>query len=679
MIRLVPIVSQIQLAAPQLAVWGLLALPIIALFILRVRLRREPVSTLLFWDQLMEDRRRRAWWQRLRNPLSLLLQLLLVGLVIAALVDPLWSWQAAQPRRVVLVVDNSASMNARLAEDAANRLDEARGAAGTIVRSLRDRDRMAVVTAGGLPRVHLGMTDDLRRLQTAVETVPETDSPDQLPAAVTLARQLLAGETAGEIIVLTDGGNGADSLRDVPSVSVYGVGRAADNVAITAFQVRRSIADALSYQILVEVTNFGRAATDRRLEIDLEDSPVDVVPLHLEAGQVWRQTLDHSSVDGGRLVARLAGSEALAPDGLAADALAADDVALAVLPRRDPVPVVLVTPGNLFLQNVFASIPGVALTVTSELPAEIATGTILVLHRTIPNKLPPGPMMVIAPETSTELWQIGDELASPLVSEQADDSPLLAHLRLQNVSFTGARRIQFSAEAEPLLTSPSEVPMYVRLPRQEGDVLVLDTELDQGDLPLRIAFPVMMKNAVEWFLGTKGELQPALATGQTTVIRVTQASRETIEETPTVALENGAAVESPQITAVAAVAGNRQRPEASARWVLRSPAGERFPLSAHTSALSIGPLQSTGLWMAGPREVLFGDAAPDPLDERVVPLAVNLTSAAESDLRKRPDLDPPPAPALAGMGGYSMWVYLVALAVVGLVGEWFLYQRRVVA
>ncbi|WP_164103465.1 vWA domain-containing protein [Candidatus Laterigemmans baculatus] len=656
-------IAQVQLAAPQLALWGLLAVPIIALFILRVRLRREPVSTLLFWDQLLDDRRRRAWWQRLRSPLSLLLQLLLLGLVVAALVDPLWAWQAAQPRRVVLVVDNSASMNARLPGDATDRLEEAREAAASIVRSLRDRDRMAVVTAGGLPRVHLGMTDDLRRLRTAVATVPATDAPDQLAAAVTLARQLLASEkfsnAESEIIVLTDGGSGtklstkesagsqeasseaasSEGASAAPPVTFYGLGRAADNVAITAFQVRRSVADALSYQILVEVSNFSRTAVERRLEIDLEQSPVDVVPLQLDAGQVWRQTLDHTSIEGGELVARLvapaATSDVEPADSEPADALSSDDVARAVLPRRDPVPVVLVTPGNLFLQNVLAAIPGVALTVTLEVPAEIPAGGILVLHRTVPDELPPGAVLVIHPEKSNELWQIGDELASPLVFGQTEETPLLAHLRLQNVALAGARRLEFSVEAEPLLASPTEAPLYARLSRPEGEVLVLDAELEQGDLPLRIAFPVMMKNAVEWFLGTKGELQPALATGQSTVIRA---------------------------------------PAQGAAWLLRSPRGETFPLSTDSDRLSIGPLPQTGVWRVEPRDDRErGDR------ERVVALAVNLTSAAESDLREASDFAPPPAATLAGVGGYSMWIYLAALAVIGLVGEWILYQRRVVA
>ena len=39
--------------------------PIVLLYILRIRLRRQPVSTLLFWDQLFDEKKPRSWWQRL--------------------------------------------------------------------------------------------------------------------------------------------------------------------------------------------------------------------------------------------------------------------------------------------------------------------------------------------------------------------------------------------------------------------------------------------------------------------------------------------------------------------------------------------------------------------------------------------------------------------------------------
>ncbi len=45
----------------------LIALPITLLYVLRVRLRRAPVSSLMFWQKALADQPPRAFWQRFRH------------------------------------------------------------------------------------------------------------------------------------------------------------------------------------------------------------------------------------------------------------------------------------------------------------------------------------------------------------------------------------------------------------------------------------------------------------------------------------------------------------------------------------------------------------------------------------------------------------------------------------
>ena len=136
-----------------------LALPIIALYILKVRLRRVTVSTNLFWKQIYEEKPPRSIWNHFRHLSSLLLQLLLLLLLVLAIADPYFSWQLLQARRIVVVIDNSASMSA--ADVPPSRLEAARAAARTVVTGLRFRDEMAIVVAGSTPEVAVGMTTRL--------------------------------------------------------------------------------------------------------------------------------------------------------------------------------------------------------------------------------------------------------------------------------------------------------------------------------------------------------------------------------------------------------------------------------------------------------------------------------------------------------------------------------------
>ena len=95
--------------------WGLLALvppAIVALYFLK--LRREPleVPSTYLWARTIEDLHVNSLWQRLRQSLLLLLQLLLIALIAHTLPRPGWSGSKLIGKRFVFLIDTSASMSA---------------------------------------------------------------------------------------------------------------------------------------------------------------------------------------------------------------------------------------------------------------------------------------------------------------------------------------------------------------------------------------------------------------------------------------------------------------------------------------------------------------------------------------------------------------------------------------
>src|SRR5438046_5781586 len=101
-----------NLANPMALLWAALIVPIVIFYILKIRLKRVPVSTVIFWRQIFDEKKPRSLWQRLRHLVSLLVQLALLALLIAALTEPFLASEAKNACRVILVIDNSASMNA---------------------------------------------------------------------------------------------------------------------------------------------------------------------------------------------------------------------------------------------------------------------------------------------------------------------------------------------------------------------------------------------------------------------------------------------------------------------------------------------------------------------------------------------------------------------------------------
>jgi hypothetical protein len=632
--------TTMSLANPTALFWLLLAIPVVVFYILKIRLKRVPVSTVIFWRQIFDEKRPRSLWQRLRHLISLLVQLVLLALMVFALTEPFRASEATTARRVILVVDNSASMSASDVEP--SRLAKAKDEAHQIIKGLRTRDEMAVVVAGTQPRVACGLTGHQRTLREALDGIGPSDGPTKLADALALADRLAAEARADgrdcRIVVVTDAcAEDAAKLSAAEHVKFVTVGGRAANVGITRFQVRRSTIDPIGYETLVEVTNFSdEPSGDFRLAVALNGQAVEVIPLKLAANEKWSKVLENTTRAGGLLTAELV-VPVNKKDEPYPDALAADNKAVAVLPKREDVPVHLHSQsGNLFLQKVLEAHPLSRLTTSTKgnMPKDYPPGSVKVFHREVPAKLPPGPVLVVDPTGDCDLWKVGEMLQNPIVTQQEKDSPLMAHVRLDNVVMPEAHKLVFTpAAGKPLVLAGAVTgdPLFALIDRPEGQVAVLTVNLDKGDLPFRTAFPILAVNTLGYFTSSQGELREALPTGATAEVTL----------------------------------------PVTGEFLLRSPDGSTRKLPAGGGKATAGPFDKCGVWSVVPD-------APDaaPIDE----FAVNLMSKAESDLRAPEGVTASATAAdtglVSGFGGRPVWWYLIAAAGLLAAIEWYLYQRR---
>ena len=677
-----------SLAVPSALFLAALAIPIIFFYILKVRLRRLEVSTNLFWKQVYDEKPPRSLWQYLRHLLSLLLQLVILIFLVFAVADPYFPWQLLQARKIVAVIDNSASMQADHLDT--TRFEAAIEEAISLVEGLRYRDEMALVLAGPQSKVVLGMTGHIPTLKRALNNIQVSDNPTSLTSALELGYRLINDHPRGQIIVFTDGcveelpettlesptdqiaKKEKDAESSVDSLSTQEIavdyrifGEQAGNLGITQFQVRRSLVDPLGYELLIAVRNASEQKVSCRLEIELDEAPVDILPLDLEPDETWSRSIEKTSLEGGQLVAKLSQIALTAENNFESDtssaasvvlnALIVDDSAWAILPPRKSQQVLLVTPGNLFLHKVLESNPLVQVEVVSNFPDTWPSNTITVLHGNVPQKLPSGDLFVVDPTDGCDAWQLGQPLENPIITELDENSPLLTHVRLDNVLVPEARQVNFSGQSHTLAGSLSKSPIYAEYKRPEGKCLVLTVNLDRSDLAFRTAFPIMMTNALGWFAGTSGELRESFSTGSI-------------------------------------YAWDTENQELNSELIsLISPTGKRSDLSTQANTLentqeanatkesmsvSVGPFDECGIWsVQQPSEDKTVDAST------LTQFAVNLSDQRESDLRpheafaklKEPD------PLLAGWFAKPVWFYLVSAGCLLSVIEWILYHRRFIS
>jgi hypothetical protein len=387
----------------------------------------------------------------------------------------------------------------------------------------------------------------------------------------------------------------------------------------------------------------------------------------LQPDEQWSQSLAKTSLDGGRLEARLTdfktamdSASVTAPDRPAvADHLASDNTATAVLPGRARQRVLLVSPGSIFLQKVFEAHPLVDLTTATALPETFPEDTLIVLHQLVPAVLPSQPLLVIDPAVSSDHWTIGAPLENPLAVEWDEQSPLMTFVRLDQVVMPAAQRLTFAAPVHVLAETPEGDPLYVQWTRSSVPGLLLNVNLEQSDLAFRTTFPILIGNALNWFAGETGDSPAARSTG----------------EVATMPLPHPAHGTSWQLVDPAGIPAS----------LIMATAGNDSILSGTVpeTMFTTGPLDRAGIWtIRTSRAGTSPGESPRPVTADPAAeyhLAVNVASPRESDLR--------PATALASAdevaltqperGGRPLWMLLIVAACVLTGVEWMLSQRRI--
>jgi len=177
---------------PLALIGGLLAIPILLLYMLRLRRREIPVSSTYLWQQLLLDREANTPWQRLRRNLLLLLQLLILALLVLALARPYIVVPAVSAGQTALLLDASASMNATDSPEG-TRFEAARRQALEMVETMSAGDRMTVIRVAAVPEVLVPYTNDRTLLRDAINSAQPSLASADWAAALTLAGDAAKG------------------------------------------------------------------------------------------------------------------------------------------------------------------------------------------------------------------------------------------------------------------------------------------------------------------------------------------------------------------------------------------------------------------------------------------------------------------------------------------------------
>jgi len=506
---------------------GVVIPALLALYFLKLRRQESFVPSTLLWKRAVQDLQVNAPFQRLRKNLLLLIQLLALAAALCALGRPVLNLDTdVASRRHVILIDRSASMNAR--EGDTTRLELAKAQAKTLVEGLRRRqafsltdasDQAMVVAFDRTAKVLCTFTTDKRQLLDAIDGVEPSDGPSLLGEALAVARasaqpQDDANNRSSVIpatIDLFSDGRIADAAQQTlgsEDFNFHRVGQASDNVAVTALQARRSYEKPAEVELFVALSNYNPTAVDCDVELRLNGDirsvrKVTVGPLRPGVaggpetpGQV-NVTFGFTDEGGGVLEVRQ-----LRPDGLPND-----DAAWALLPPPRQLSVLLVTVGNFPLQAALKACPLQRLDVKT--PADfdtlaldegsLRTYNVIVLDRHTPAAMPRGQFILFGGAPT----DLGASLGEP-----GDDQYIVdwrsRHAVLQNVNLASLYVLKPPALSLPrdaeVLAEFSRAPAIALLRKSGATVLTVAFNPLDSNWPYEPSFVMFLYNATA-FLG----------------------------------------------------------------------------------------------------------------------------------------------------------------------------------
>ncbi len=658
---------------------------LLTLYFLKLRRRPIRISSTLLWRHAAADLQVNVPFRWIRPSWILVLQLLVLGLLCAALARPALDESPAPTGTILLLIDRSASMSAIDGAPAGalaqrSRLEQAKADASEFVSRLGDRARAMVVAFGARPEALTNLTRDRGLLRGAIASIQPSDEPGdmmELARFVAAARNIEQGEERVSVraVLFGDGGGQGGAPITVPGLGdvQFDFVRAGpapealrDNVGIVALAAKRDYESPNTLRVFARIQSTLneplQAALACRLDADDVQARAVTVPPMLAGGPAGEAgvTFEFPAPHGGLITVSLAREDALASDDTAA-AIVRPPGAPRILLVQPNVPTSLV---DYLPYDALASLePRELKTVTAGAYETMAAARgsdsaaafdLIVFDRVRPSAPPPAPSVSFAagvpvPGLRVEQFEENEAAgASTMFAFWQRSHPVMRYVNLSGVAVRRPMRLVIpdpearapeaqrgtAASSPPqstVLASGASGPLIALVEHAGLRRIIVGFELAQSRWWQDPSFPVFLKNATD-FLTDTGEDSTArvLTTAQSISVRPLPAATRLSIEGP--------------------VAFEREVPLAGERIVL-------------------GRLPRVGLYRI----------AGAMTDDAVLP--VNLLDAEESVIRTVDRLNIAgqgiASTSLSAMAPREIWPWLVLAAAVLLAIEWIVFVSRI--
>jgi hypothetical protein len=444
---------------------------IIALYLLKLRHRRVFVSSSILWRRVLDERQAHSLWEKLRRIVSMAIAVVTALLMVLSIARPQIEWLTGKNEQIVIVLDTSPTMSTQTA-DGKTRWQHAVESAKSLLDGGGPTTQFRILDTAGLTAS--AFTTDRREVRNLIDTMSPRSVDPQFPK--------VEGGTS-DVYFVSDGVAIHNTPPYVKRISVF---ESANNVGITAFEIRSIPSTPLGYEAYLEVQNFGEPA-NASISLTGAGGQKITKTVRLAPKETYKDIFDLSQFPGGGIRAAVQTKD---------DAFPIDDAAFAYLPLKRQTRTMLVTRGNRYLETALKLDKYVDLTVVD--PANFRESPNIdayIFDRFAPSVAPSRPALIFGSPAAPWLRPAAAVVQKPEIVTWSENHPIMQHVPLHDVAIERAAKID--AENLTVVAASKQTPLIVVSDKPKWVMLTFD--LQSSDFAFHVGFPVFIENVLAWF------------------------------------------------------------------------------------------------------------------------------------------------------------------------------------
>lgn len=470
------------------ALTGLITVPvIIVLYLLKQRHKDYTVSSLFLWEEVLKDMEANAPWQKLRNNILMILQIIAAILLVLSLAKPVINVSGDAGGHVVIAIQNSFSMKAT--DIGESRFNEAKKRAGDYIANLKPGVLVTLVSYGSVSKIEENQSNNRRSVLDKLANLKASNGSLDGEELSGLIGSVSKQYPQTQVVIF------GDKFFDIPDTEVEFV-KISNNGGNYGIDLLSHTKNQKGITVLGRISNYSNADASIPVSLYVDGKVFDAKNVDIKKDQINNVYWNNLPLEANTIEMRIDKE----------DSLLLDNMAYNVVTKGSTKKILLVSKGNVFLEKVISLYKGVELykssydeeNDTQEDMRETMKGYDLYIFDGFTPKFIPedGGIMIFNP-TENDIFQILKEVENPELERL--DEEIFKFSEGFDFSFGKARVMKIPLWGKEIMGFKEGAGGFTGV-YEDKRFLVLGFDVHNTDMPLTAAFPIMVINSIEWLM-----------------------------------------------------------------------------------------------------------------------------------------------------------------------------------